>query len=414
MNGAYLEVQTSTWEKDTHGLFDYETKSLKKSCFKVVNPSSIYRIDSECSIMSDGYREGSIPLIRIEQKSGEFSANLITEEAGEKMWLVVKHFKSSTGSGFKLREGDWIKLGRVRLRVQKLSVKPEKQSNPSIPEMFFRGIDNEEVEIKQETEENKENSPCRICLGDIGTSIDPLICPCKCAGTMKYVHLNCLKEWIKSKVSSRVTDKGMTVYIKDLSCELCSFQLPSFINYQNQQISLISLTFPVKSFVMFEEYRPDRMQRIGFHIITLEDGQGGSIGRGHDCDIKISDISVSRKHCRVRLSGSEFFIEDTKSKFGTLIKLSSQVSLKQHLDLTVQVNRTVFQFSHKVPFTFKSLCCCCQKSRISQDNNSYFTQPELHQTFSDGMSLRATMNPVHREVDAPDPDGEDDMGEDVE
>jgi hypothetical protein len=337
-------------------------------------------------------------MLRIEQKSGEFTANLIANENGEKMWLVVKHYKGTSGNGFKLREGDWVKVGRVKLRVQKLSIFNEK-APVGLSEYFFRGIDNEEVEIKQELEEGKENSPCRICLVETGTVADPLICPCKCAGTMKYVHLNCLREWIKSKVSSRVTEKGMTVYIKDLSCELCNFQLPPFINYQNQQISLISLTFPKKNFILFEEYRPDRRQRNGYHIVALDDGQNGSIGRGHDCDVKISDISVSRKHCRIKLLGTDFYVDDTKSKFGTLVKLSSQLALKSALDLSVQISRTVFHFSYKIPFTIKSLCCCLNKKlRIVQDNNnSYFTQPELHQTFSDGISFRATMNPVIRE-----------------
>ena len=338
-------------------------------------------------------------MIRIDQKAGEFSANLIANENGEKMWLVVKHLKNNSGNGFKLREGDWVKVGRVKLRVQKLSILNEK-APIGLSEYFFRGIDNEEVEIKQEQEEGKENSPCRICLTETGTALDPLICPCKCAGTMKYVHLNCLREWIKSKVSSRVTEKGMTVYIKDLSCELCNFQLPPFINYQSQQISLISLTFPKKNFILFEEYRPDRRQRNGYHIIALDDGQNGSIGRGHDCDVKISDISVSRKHCKIKLLGTDFYIDDTKSKFGTLVKLSSQVTLKTALDLSVQISRTVLHFSYKVPFTLKSLCCCLNdKVRIVQENNnSYFTQPELHQTLSDGISFRATMNPAIREA----------------
>jgi hypothetical protein len=33
---------------------------------------------------------------------------------------------------------------------------------------------------------------CRICLSEDYENINPLFSPCKCSGTMKYVHLGCL------------------------------------------------------------------------------------------------------------------------------------------------------------------------------------------------------------------------------
>ena len=34
---------------------------------------------------------------------------------------------------------------------------------------------------------------CRICLDtDYDVKENPLIAPCKCAGTMKYIHIKCL------------------------------------------------------------------------------------------------------------------------------------------------------------------------------------------------------------------------------
>lgn len=38
---------------------------------------------------------------------------------------------------------------------------------------------------------------CRICLCDDGSS--ELIKPCKCKGSLRYVHENCLKVWILEK-----------------------------------------------------------------------------------------------------------------------------------------------------------------------------------------------------------------------
>ena len=36
---------------------------------------------------------------------------------------------------------------------------------------------------------------CRICLCDENVNNNPLINPCACSGTMKYIHLFCLKHW---------------------------------------------------------------------------------------------------------------------------------------------------------------------------------------------------------------------------
>ena len=53
---------------------------------------------------------------------------------------------------------------------------------------------------------------------------DLLISPCQCTGTAKYVHENCLKEWLgilveKGAVKSRRKDKGNG---KRMRCEVCN------------------------------------------------------------------------------------------------------------------------------------------------------------------------------------------------
>ena len=49
--------------------------------------------------------------------------------------------------------------------------------------------------------------------------------------------------------------------------------------------------------------------------------QGGmKLGRGHECEIRITDISVSRNHALIKNVGNGFYVFDSKSKFGTLVK----------------------------------------------------------------------------------------------
>lgn len=49
-----------------------------------------------------------------------------------------------------------------------------------------------------------------------------------------------------------------------------------------------------------------------------------TIGRGHGCDFKISEITVSRTHLTLKMSqGNSLLLKDRNSKFGTLIKTKS-------------------------------------------------------------------------------------------
>lgn len=51
------------------------------------------------------------------------------------------------------------------------------------------------------------------------------------------------------------------------------------------------------------------------------------MGRGHDADIRITDISVSRFHALIKYSKGDFYIEDNNSKFGTLVLMKNAMKL---------------------------------------------------------------------------------------
>lgn len=72
-------------------------------------------------------------------------------------------------------------------------------------------------------------SVCRICLGEENTVEFQLISVCKCAGTMQYIHISCLKEWIDSKKKFKRTEKVTTYLWKGLTCELCKARFPDLV-----------------------------------------------------------------------------------------------------------------------------------------------------------------------------------------
>lgn len=51
------------------------------------------------------------------------------------------------------------------------------------------------------------------------------------------------------------------------------------------------------------------------------------LGRGHDSDIRVSDISVSRCHATVKFKDNKFIIEDSCSKFGTLVMVKDRIPI---------------------------------------------------------------------------------------
>ncbi len=52
---------------------------------------------------------------------------------------------------------------------------------------------------------------CRVCFRQNSSVRDPLINLCKCSGTVKYIHYNCLKTWI-SKKQKRVESPNYFYY----------------------------------------------------------------------------------------------------------------------------------------------------------------------------------------------------------
>lgn len=109
-------------------------------------------------------------------------------------------------------------------------------------------------------------------------------------------------------------------------------------------------------------------QPVGIHIIDLS-GTNKIIlviffllvlmitdlqGRGHDCDLKINDISVSRIHAAIKINKGKAYILDNSSKFGTLVLKKSDTVFDENLNnISLQNGRTIMKFTIKRPwFTY--------------------------------------------------------------
>jgi hypothetical protein len=107
-------------------------------------------------------------------------------------------------------------------------------------------IDNEKIV------NNKENVQCRICFLNDSDVSDPLITPCKCSGSMKYIHYKCLKECISVKTTKKSSDNYLFYNWKSYECEICLAEYPKYIKYKSFNYNLVDLTFPFDQFILFD------------------------------------------------------------------------------------------------------------------------------------------------------------------
>ncbi|NWH35530.1 MARH7 ligase, partial [Chloropsis hardwickii] len=70
-----------------------------------------------------------------------------------------------------------------------------------------------------EDSEDEEGDLCRICQMSSASSDNLLIAPCKCTGSLQYVHQECMKKWLQSKINSGSSLEAVT------TCELCKEKL---------------------------------------------------------------------------------------------------------------------------------------------------------------------------------------------
>ena len=160
-------------------------------------------------------------------------------------------------------------------------------------------------------------------MGEDEPTSNDLICPCKCDGTMKYIHISCLKEWLNSKKLVYNGDRVRSFFWKALECELCKTSFET--KMKDTLFEIMEFERPESEYLIMESVKSAPAKVI--HVFDLNATDTFKIGRSVDTDMKIADISVSRIHAFIRIKNGELLLEDNGSKFGTLVKINSPLSL---------------------------------------------------------------------------------------
>ena len=243
--------------------------------------------------------------------------------------------------------------------------------------------------FQQDKEKDKEKNTknkaiCRICYGDDISDENPLICPCICKGSMKYIHYECLKNWLNSKIEEDISidsDNQEVEVIsynrKDISCELCKEKLPDYVKYKDRYYNISFYKPKFEEFFVLESMRADKHKAKFIHIISLDKKSSVNIGRANECELSISELSVSRYHCIIHKDEGDLYLEDNSSKFGTLILIqNNNMIMNDFAPLRVQINKTFIKFKISLPFKFT----CC-KNPFTVDSKIYDYQIQNKKCF---------------------------------
>lgn len=309
-------------------------------------------------------------------------------------WII-----SQKGVEAEVKVGDIIKLGRVRLKFDKIFLKNtnrvnttnvllypsqtnianEPQNGSFLPGNTVTNINNSINEsVEMSLNNNTEGQNCRICYRGENSVSNPLVSPCKCVGSMKYIHYNCLKKCIEVKLQRKTDENYLFLSWKNFECEICKEEYPKYFKYQNEKYLLVDYDVNFEEYVICDYSLFDDNQkkcfRRGILVFNVEEGEEITIGRTQNNKIKLKDISVSRSHCYIIKKNNKLYIVDKGSKFGTLFYLNKEIYLGgKGKDIFQSINLTTgkYCFSYNITktwsffssfFTFE--CCQCKNTDI--------------------------------------------------
>jgi RING-variant domain/FHA domain len=158
-------------------------------------------------------------------------------------------------------------------------------------------------------ESNSEEVPrCRFCWDTKAEPENPLFSTCKCSGSVGYIHFECLKSWLDVKKQMKTSPCFSSFYWKSFECEICKKAYPLVLRAKCETAksgyrtyNLVNYERPEGSFLVLESLNQEKNTSRIIHIIRPNEGKlSFKFGRGHESDLRINDISVSRCHAIIK------------------------------------------------------------------------------------------------------------------
>ena len=394
-NKIRIQISSKTWIKDSYELIDFYSKDLNEHDFDVKSSGYILRDENNIEFQETEL-ENSEKILEVQKKQGGFELNLNEYDIDKEYnittpnstwFLLRKEFMDDRTNEYNIKEGDILKIGRILIRIKTIKFSKNNMQNKtkaktdnnkandkqSINTNFSQNLKEiQPLSNHNQIKESKEiNSTklCRICYGEEETSDNPLVQPCICSGSMKYIHLNCLKTWINTSVNIKLeSTEYCNVYTyKPAECELCKTTFPDFIRHKGKLYEILDFYNDFNSFLIFECITQDKSQSKYIYVVNLDIPNNRiNIGRGHNSNVLLNDISVSRLHCFLNINKGtkKIIISDNNSKFGTLILVQTKdIKLSPELMIYLQIGSSYLKIQSKKPY-YLFECCGVSEKKI--------------------------------------------------
>lgn len=120
------------------------------------------------------------------------------------------------------------------------------------------------------------------------------------------------------------------MYWKTFECEICKYAYPYLFKVDNKVYKLVDIQKPKSGHFMVMESLPlEKNTSRTIHVLQFSNEKPQfNMGRGHESEVRVNDISVSRCHAILKYQPDGIYIEDNRSKFGTLVLLKEQYPLQ--------------------------------------------------------------------------------------
>ena len=194
--------------------------------------------------------------------------------------------------------------------------------------------------------QHHEEKSCRICFGNDQEELDakaaesskkrnpgrienPLIAPCNCTGSSRYIHLSCLKDWLGRSRFDYDQQNCLTTIYKVSSCELCKAKYPDQININDEKYEIFEIERPKDlPYLVLEVLGMPEAKNI--KVIGVQRDRVVTLGRSETSDLMINDQSISNRHSKIFFSSliNKFILQDYDSKYGTLKVIQKPVQVE--------------------------------------------------------------------------------------
>ena len=117
------------------------------------------------------------------------------------------------------------------------------------------------------------------------------------------------------------TEELSTMFWRNFECEICKYAYPYLFKVNQKIYKLVDINKPASGHFMVLESLPlEKNSSRTIHVLRFSNNRKTfKMGRGHESEVRVSDISVSRTHAIIRYQYDGIFISDNSSKFGTLV-----------------------------------------------------------------------------------------------